>query len=227
MESGGKDDTPWEDLLSDFTLILDTGERIKCHKVVLAKGSPVLAAMLTTNMVEANTGEMNLTGYDLETVTTFLKYLYAQWMCLDPEAEIQRLNIPLLKLAHQYQVEPLKADCVANLKMNRDLDAALDIWTVARQLGIQELEISKDSVAWLANESGVKAFPVLQCGKCQVITEKPALKCDACNHLTFMKITGYEQPMVTFAVANQQFAFGPPATQMLPSTVSVKFPSSE
>ena len=103
MESGGKDDTPWEDLLSDFTLILDTGERIKCHKVVLAKASPVMMAMLTTNMVEANTGQMNLTGYDLETVTTFLKYLYAQWKCFD--IGIQRLNIPLLKLAHQYQVE--------------------------------------------------------------------------------------------------------------------------
>ena len=70
-------DTPWDDFLSDFTLILDSGQRIRCHKKALANASPVLKMMLTTDMKEANTNEMNMKGYALETVIGFLRYIYA------------------------------------------------------------------------------------------------------------------------------------------------------
>ena len=55
MSSGTGDNTPWDDFLSDFTLILDSGERIKCHKLILARASSVLKTMMTTDMTEAMT----------------------------------------------------------------------------------------------------------------------------------------------------------------------------
>ena len=48
--------TPWEDFLRDFTLILDLGERLRCHKWQMAKASPVLRAMIMSIMKEAKTG---------------------------------------------------------------------------------------------------------------------------------------------------------------------------
>ena len=69
--------TPWDDFLSDFTLILDSGERIRCHKVMLANASPVMKTMLKTDMKERKTNEMCMTGIDLETATSLLHDVYA------------------------------------------------------------------------------------------------------------------------------------------------------
>ena len=71
------DETPWNNEFSDFTLILDTGEKIRCHKVFLARASSVMKTMLTTDMVKARTNQMNLTGFDLESVTSFLQFIYS------------------------------------------------------------------------------------------------------------------------------------------------------
>ena len=61
---------------SDFQVELESGEKIKCHKVTLAKWSPTLEAMLKTACVETQKGEIKIRGYDERTVKVFIEYLY-------------------------------------------------------------------------------------------------------------------------------------------------------
>jgi len=134
-------ETPWDDFLSDFTLVLDSGERIRCHKKALANASPVLKMMLTTDMKEANTNEMNMKGYSLETVIAFLRYIYAdandieeltmekqdggpalKTLVVEKNFYINnfgdstlRIWPQLMRLAHMYQVEDLVGLCIYHL----------------------------------------------------------------------------------------------------------------
>jgi len=138
--------TPWDDFLSDFTLVLDSGEKIRCHKKALADASPVLKMMFMTDMKEANTNEMNMKGYVLETVIRFLRYIYAEsfieqltleaqdgdpalkTLVVNKEFLIKDFDCPLfdhsrlkmysqlMRLAHMYQVKDLVGLCVDALK---------------------------------------------------------------------------------------------------------------
>jgi len=201
----GKDETPWNDELSDFTLTLDTGEKIKCHKFVLAKFSPVMKAMLTIDMVEARTNQMYLTGYDMATVTTFLELAYdkesmrgfglsaqgvvVNWgMC---ELDRGKFSVALLKMADYYQVSDLRAICIANLK--RNVQSIPDIWKTAEELDIMELKLSDDSIMRYVSEDKLSLLsnrgnPFLECHSCKNVTENPTflIKCRHCNHYKYI-----------------------------------------
>ena len=61
---------------SDFIIILDNGEEVKCHKIKLAEASPVFRAMLKKDFVETKNSKMQMTQFDQETVKSFLDYIY-------------------------------------------------------------------------------------------------------------------------------------------------------
>ena len=181
--SGEESDTPWDDFLSDFTLVVDTGECIKCHKLVLAKSSPVLTTMLQTDMVEAKTNQMKISGHDLETVIAFLEYIYSNMNMFDFDQD--KYKIKLLRLAHQYQVEALIDDCVDFLSRTITMKTAMEIWSVAEELDIERMKFSTESMSRLmVNANG---FQVLKCGTCKRTTEKPAVQCKCCGYLTVLK----------------------------------------
>jgi len=207
-------ETPWDDFLSDFTLVLDSGQRIRCHKKALANASPVLKMMLMTNMKEANTNEMNMKGYALETIIGFLRYIYAEPYYIeqltmenqDGEPSLKSLVVEqgfrvvnfddsslkiytqLIRLAHMYQVEDLVRICVDNLKefkpYESDALTAKDIHKLAVELDNKDLK--QCSSVWLASD----AFQTLRCGafECEKKddTKKPEvlLKCKDCGRLT-------------------------------------------
>jgi len=148
--SGEESNTPWDDFLSDFTLVVDSGGRIKCHKLVLAKCSPVFKAMLQTNMVEVKTNQMKMSGFDLETVRLFLEYTYSSKNMSEHDFDIKNFkNVKLLKMAHQYQIKDLEEECIFWMQRNDDIQCALDIWNVGEELDIKELKLSIDSMARL------------------------------------------------------------------------------
>ena len=53
--------------------------RIKCHKIHVAKWSPVFAAMFQhPSFVESTNNQIAIDDFDPETVVTFIDYLYCQ-----------------------------------------------------------------------------------------------------------------------------------------------------
>merc|ERR1712029_386769 len=180
--SSGQEDTPWDDFLSDFTLILDTGERLKCHKIILAKSSSVMKTMMTTDMTEARTNEMKMQGFDLETVTNFLEYLYAKGFGLDHTMDFDeaKLTPKLLRLAHMYEVEALVAACTFHLKKNQNPDLAFEILKAAEELSI--LELKQSTYRCFATHVTQEVGIVMTCGHCKR-TEAPILYC-SCGYET-------------------------------------------
>jgi len=175
-------ETPWDDYLSDFTLVLDSGERLKCHKLVLANASPVLKTMLMTEMKEAKTNEMNMRGFTLETVTGFLRYIYADaasvsWKYLfrnenneitwrfEKDFSIKDFGEPspqLMRLAHMYEMKDLVMICADSLKLSKPDEntpwTAKDVQKLAFDLGNEGLK--QCSNVWLASN----AYETLSCG---------------------------------------------------------------
>ena len=58
-------------------ILFTTGESLRCHKSFLALNSPVFDRMLNSDFKETNTESAEIKGFDLETVNTFLEYVYA------------------------------------------------------------------------------------------------------------------------------------------------------
>jgi len=187
--SSGQEDAPWDNFLSDFTLILDTGEKLKCHKIILAESSSVMKTMMTTDMTEARTNEMKLQGFDMETVTHFLEYLYAKDVTktiggkniiLAKDYDEAKLTPKLLRLAHMYELEALVAACIDNLKKNQNPDLAFEILKAAEELSIDELKQStyRCFATHVSQDVGI----VMTCGHCKR-TEAPILYC-SCGYET-------------------------------------------
>jgi len=193
--------TPWDDSLSDFTLILDSGQRLRCHKWQLAKASPVLRGMMMSIMKVSKTDEMGIPGYDFETVTSLLKYVYAKaqdtfkkyddWGVLAFHQEFRledfgdtKLSPQLMRLAYKYGIDHLVYICGCYLeetKPNKDMPWTVkDIQTLAVDLNHERLK--KCSDMWLASD----AFQILMCGDCKMETRNPKvlLKCNDCDQLS-------------------------------------------
>merc|ERR1719495_84885 len=131
---------------------------------------------------------MTLKGFDEETVTSFLEYIYAtedtittnlnndQRVCTAKDFKSNKLTTQLLHLAHMYDVKGLKVACVGHLKRTLSFDNAVDIWKTADELNIEELKLSV-TYANIANQAKLECHQVLTCGYCKKTTEKPKLKC--------------------------------------------------
>jgi len=211
---------PWDDFLSDFTLILDSGERLKCHKRELSKASPVLKTMLMTEMKETKTSEMHMTGVDLETATNLMQYVYAgessvqtskametlsgqsaMEMRYDRQVFIKdfgkKLNLSpeLMRLAHMYQVQGLVDLCEDRLKATKPAGnpwTADDIRKLAKDIDNKTLKDCSDM--WHASD----AFQTLICGSCKGTTEKPVVKLSCRGTCKRETIVSGAQPMVEY-----------------------------
>merc|ERR1712029_782615 len=62
----------WDTRWSDFAIVADSDEVLRCHKVLLAKCSPFFDAMLSSNLEETKNSKMEAKEYSLGTVKTFL-----------------------------------------------------------------------------------------------------------------------------------------------------------
>ena len=203
--------TPWDDFLSDFTLILDSGESLRCHKWQLAKSSPFLKAKIQLAMEGPKADEMRITGHGLETVTSVLRYVYADEGSFlpshgghdlkehDPETTVayrreyaidglgeENLSPQVMRLANKWEIKALVEMCEDHLKENKpDKDTpwtARDIHELAIDIGNEKLE--KCSSMWIA----AGAFQDFRCGSCKGRTTKPPvlLKCKECEYLTIV-----------------------------------------
>ena len=115
---------PIREDFSDFTIILENGQEVKCHKIKLAEASPVFRAMLKKDFVETKNSKMQMTEFGQETVESFLDYIYAEQRLI-PDQDVykrnfdkKRLTAELLRFCHMFDVTNLMEKCIEHLKKN-------------------------------------------------------------------------------------------------------------
>jgi hypothetical protein len=86
--------------------------RIPAHKLILAARSPVFRAMLSSGMQEASANEMEITGYAVDAVRAFVRFLYCD-ACTD--AALEQHGWDLLAMADKYDVPALRCVCESYL----------------------------------------------------------------------------------------------------------------
>jgi len=136
----------WNTKWADFALVLETGEELKCHKMVLAKTSPFFEAMLSSDCMETKNNKMKVKDFSLETVSTCLEYFYAdqEWV---PEQDLYKKKFDktkvcpeLLRMCHMYELKSLQDECIMFLKKNIDSSNAVEIWIEAERCKNNELK---------------------------------------------------------------------------------------
>jgi speckle-type POZ protein len=100
---------------------------IGAHKLILAARSPVLRAMLSSGMKESCADEMEITGYAVDVVRAFVRFLYCD-AC--DHATLDAHAWQLLALADKYDVPALRHVCETHL--TEKLDAATAVTTLQR-----------------------------------------------------------------------------------------------
>jgi hypothetical protein len=103
---------------SDFTIVVSAkaceeaavpGDTfIHVHKFVLSTRSPVFRAMLSSGMQEASADEMEITGYAVDAVRAFVRFLYCD-ACT--EEALKDHSWDLLSMADKYDVPALRFVC--------------------------------------------------------------------------------------------------------------------
>ena len=95
-----------EKTLMDFK-ICSKDETIPCNKFVMAAQSPMLRAMLTSDMAEVAKQEIRLDHMDLEIIQIILDYMY----CKDVSVHKDQL-MALISVSDYFQMTDLKEMCL-------------------------------------------------------------------------------------------------------------------
>lgn len=136
---------------TDVTLVCpSTGTEFPCHKFILSGQSEVFKAMFASSWSEAKTNKVELTGVQNMTVDALLNYMYKG--ALEIPFSRSDVALDLLKVAHQYEIQPL-VDKLLLILENEDLDkipvsTAINMFSFALKLQDQDkfLGLMKKSV---------------------------------------------------------------------------------
>ena len=109
----------WMQKLPDFTLVVDSGEELRCHKSFLAMHSPVFEAMFSSNFKETKADRAEMMGFSVDTVRRFLEFIYEKTEVVgrkDDSKEFMRLRIVLEDCFYGHQGNDLFDLKRANVK---------------------------------------------------------------------------------------------------------------
>lgn len=117
--------------LSDFAIVLASGEKLKCHKLQLARASHVFDAMFKNGFLETVEGEVTVDDFDDATVKAFLNFIYLR----ADGRETKRTHfydLPFLQIITKYQVKDLGVveECIRHLIDTMDEESVVDSWIV-------------------------------------------------------------------------------------------------
>lgn len=105
-------------------VILKTSDHeFRAHRLILSARSPVFSAMFRHNMMENNTGEVDVSDCSTSGLKVFLQYLYTGISDTMSPANV----VDLYYIADKYQVDDLKNDCVQYMKMSLSVDNFCDV----------------------------------------------------------------------------------------------------
>jgi len=150
----------WGTKWADYALVVDTGEKLKCHKLQLAQSSPFFEAMLSSECEEKKNGKMNVKDFNLETVTTFLEYVYVGQF--NKSFDKTKITPELMRFSHMYDVQCLYDMTTNHLKENISDTNAVKLWFEAEKIKNEELKNSAvefivDQKEKIANWADVEA----------------------------------------------------------------------
>ncbi|EFX75745.1 hypothetical protein DAPPUDRAFT_250083 [Daphnia pulex] len=95
--------------LCDVKFKFTNGEEIGAHAAILSSASSVFAAMLRTDFVESKTRIVNIADSDMDVFKEMLTYMYTGKA---PNMEKKKFARSVYEVAHKYDIELLKNDCV-------------------------------------------------------------------------------------------------------------------
>ena len=114
--------------------IICNGKTFECHKSVLSCQSDVFRAMfLNMDTIEAKSGEIKIDDFKVDTMETFLYYLYHQ------EVKEKSVDTNLLFAADKYNIDGLVKVCNQRLISNISVDNCLDVLLSAHLINQKEL----------------------------------------------------------------------------------------
>jgi len=113
--------------LSDVTFQVQ-GESIKAHSILVAAGSPVLAAMFQQDFIEKRTRDVKIQDTKAKVFKQLLRYIYTGKA---PEIGNEDIARDLLVAADKYAVECLKEECIEILIMKLSVGNAIPILILA------------------------------------------------------------------------------------------------
>ena len=119
---------------SDFKFVCSDGIEISAHRFILAAFSPVLKAMLETDMIESKTNIANVSDIDGETMTEILRYIY-----IHEVNDLEGMAPKLLYGAKKYDLDDLKDLCVTSMKENLSTENAIEYFLLADQYDMEDL----------------------------------------------------------------------------------------
>ena len=116
---------------SDIVLVSRDKQRFPAHKCVLACRSPVFASMFEHNMTESQSGVVEISDIDAETLARFLDYVYV--------GKLENLKVrpmcELLIAADKYAIDVMKSKIEELLVERLDRYNVLDMLLVAADHG--------------------------------------------------------------------------------------------
>lgn len=128
--------------LTDFTIELNEGRVIECHKVMLAARSPVFQAMLEPHTEESRTARVVIGDIDYEVMSEMLNYIYTG------RANLSGYALDLLAVADRFQLQGLKDMADQHLRSSLVAD------TASRNLVYADMhnatELRRDAISFIA-----------------------------------------------------------------------------
>jgi len=120
---------------SDFTIICSDKREFRVHRNILSVNSPVLKAMMLTDMQESIENKLDVKDIDGSAMDQILLFMYTQ--------KINNIadNIEgLFYGAEKYQLENLKAACVCHMLDNLCVENAVDYFMLASLYDVDHLK---------------------------------------------------------------------------------------
>jgi len=119
---------------SDVTIKCDDKE-FRCHQFILSSRSPVFEAMLKTNMMEQETGSIEIEDFSKDVVEKMLVYIYGGVVPnIDKDAK------ELLNIAEKYQLQQLKISLGEKLVSTLANDNCIEYLAIGDLLHVKKLK---------------------------------------------------------------------------------------
>ena len=127
------------DFLADLKLTCG-GQTFHVHRVLLAAASPYFQAMFQNEMIEANSGGIELREIKSDVLKTVLEFLYKNKIDLKDFKEDPDFAGDLLAAADMYQLKNLKRIAEDELCDNLQLENVLELVVIADRHGATKLK---------------------------------------------------------------------------------------
>lgn len=121
-------------VFTDFTIKV-RGKEFKVHKCILAAQSSVFREIFKSESVEASKTFTNIKNFSSKAFECFLDFFYSSGID-------DTVTLELFELASEFDVQKLKAKCVARISNTMDESKALEVFNLGHQHKSDELKKS-------------------------------------------------------------------------------------